>query len=47
MFETYADSVMIYSPNKPFGGVVIRNQKIADSMRALFYLVWNLLPDEE
>ncbi len=45
-FEIYADSVMIYSPHKPFGGVVIRNEKIADSMRALFYLVWNLLPDD-
>lgn len=44
-FETYADSVMIYSPVKPFGGVVIRNQRIADSMRSLFYLVWGLLPE--
>lgn len=44
-FETYADSVMIYSPIKPYGGVVIRNQHIADSMRSLFRLVWELLPD--
>ena len=46
-FEAYADSVMIYSPTKPFGGVVIRNHKIADSMRSLFYLVWDLLPDDD
>lgn len=45
-FETYADSVMIISPTKPFGGVVIRNPKIAESMRSLFYLVWDLLPEE-
>ena len=45
-FETYADSIMIYSPTKPFGGVVIRNHKIADSMRSLFYLVWDLLPED-
>ncbi len=45
VFEIYADSVMIYSPQKPIGGVIIRNEKIADSMRSLFYLVWNLLPN--
>lgn len=44
-FETYADSVMIYLPVKPYGGVVIRNQRIADSMRSLFYLVWKMLPE--
>ncbi len=44
-FETYGDYVMIYSPTKPYGGVVIHNQKIADSMRSLFYLVWHLLPE--
>jgi len=43
-FETYADSVMIYSPTKPYGGIVIRNPKIADSMRSLFNLIWDLLP---
>lgn len=41
--ETYADSLMIYSPEKPYGGVVIRNMRIADSMRSLFNLVWSLL----
>ncbi len=45
IFETYADSVMIYSPTKPLGGVIIRNHKIARSMRTLFYLVWNMLPE--
>lgn len=43
--EIYADNVMIYSPMPPIGGVIIRNEKIADSMRALFYLMWRLLPD--
>jgi sugar-specific transcriptional regulator TrmB len=43
--EIYADNVMLYSPVKPVGGVVIRNDKIADSMRALFNLVWTLLPE--
>lgn len=43
-FETYADSLMICSYTKPVGGVVIRNMKIADSMRSLFTLVWSLLP---
>ncbi|MGE4350588.1 MAG: helix-turn-helix domain-containing protein [Bdellovibrionales bacterium] len=41
----YADSVMIYSTVKPIGGVIIRNEKIADSLRALFTLVWSLLPE--
>lgn len=41
--ETYADSVMIFSPIKPYGGVVIRNAPIADSMRALHKLVWGLV----
>lgn len=47
IFEVYADSVMIFSPIHPFGGIVIRNEKIADSMRALFYLVWNLIGEEK
>ena len=40
----YADSVMLYSTTPPIGGVIIRNEKIADSVRALFNLVWKLLP---
>lgn len=44
MIETYGDNVMLYSPEKPIGGVVIRNEKIADSMRVLFDLLWRLLP---
>lgn len=43
----YADQVMLYSLAKPIGGVVIHNERIADSMRALFNLVWRLLPPEE
>jgi len=43
--QIYADNVMLYSPTQPIGGVIIRNQKIADSMRALFNLVWKLLPE--
>jgi len=42
--EIYADNVMLYSPDKPVGGVIIRNDKIASSMRALFNLLWRLLP---
>jgi sugar-specific transcriptional regulator TrmB len=42
--EVYADSIMIYSPLKPVGGVVIHNARIASSMRSLFYLMWNMLP---
>ncbi len=44
--QIYADNVMLYSPTPPVGGVVIRNAKIADSMRSLFALVWSLLPEE-
>lgn len=40
----YADNVTIYSTTPPIGGVIIRNEKIADSVRALFNLVWGLLP---
>ncbi len=46
VFEIYGHSVMIYSPKKPYGGVVIRNKNIAASMRAIFYLMWDLLPEE-
>lgn len=42
--EIYADSVMLYSPIKPIGGIIIRNSRIAQSMRALFKLLWSLLP---
>jgi hypothetical protein len=42
--QIYADNVMLYSPTPPVGGVVIRNAKIAESMRNLFALVWALLP---
>jgi predicted transcriptional regulator len=42
--EVYADSVMLFSPRRPYGGAVIRNPQIADSVRALFFLVWGLLP---
>lgn len=41
----YADSVMLYSPVKPIGGVIIRNEKTANSMRALFNMLWRLLPE--
>jgi predicted DNA-binding transcriptional regulator len=43
--EIYADSIMLLSALKPVGGTIIRNPRIADSMRALFRLVWNSLPD--
>jgi predicted DNA-binding transcriptional regulator len=43
--QIYADNIMLYSTTPPIGGVTIRNEKIADSMRALFNLVWKLLPD--
>ncbi|MFY9288172.1 MAG: helix-turn-helix domain-containing protein [Alphaproteobacteria bacterium] len=44
--QIYADSMMIYSTVPPIGGVTIRNEQVADSMRALFNLVWRLLPDK-
>ena len=44
-FQAYADSVHICSTSKPYGGVIIKNRNIADSMRALFNLTWGLLPD--
>ena len=44
-FEIYADSILIYSPIRPVGGVIISNPRIADSMRSLFRLVWELLAD--
>ncbi len=40
-----ADTVVLYSLVKPVGGAVICNQKIADSLRSLFHLVWGLLPE--
>ncbi len=43
--QIYADNVALYSTSAPVGGVIIRNEKIADSMRALFNLVWKSLPD--
>lgn len=44
--QIYGDSVMLYSTRNPIGGVIIRNDEIAESMRGLFALVWSLLPDE-
>ncbi len=41
--EIFADSVMIYSPMKPVGGIVIENPRIADSLRSLFHFVWETL----
>lgn len=41
VISIYVDSVMIFSPHKPVGGCVIRNPHIADSLRALFNLVWS------
>ncbi len=43
--QIYADFVMLYSLKRPIGGVLIHNEKIASSMRSLFYLLWQLLPD--
>lgn len=45
-FEVYADSVLIFSPRTPVGGVIIRNEAVASSFRSLFRLVWGLLPDK-
>jgi predicted DNA-binding transcriptional regulator len=42
--QIYADSIMLYSTIPPIGGVTIQNEKVADSMRALFNMVWKLLP---
>lgn len=43
MLEIYADSVFIYSPIAPVGGVIIRNANIADSLRTLHQFVWHTL----
>jgi hypothetical protein len=43
--QIYADSVMLYSTTPPIGSVIIRNEKIADSMCGLFDLMWKFLPE--
>jgi sugar-specific transcriptional regulator TrmB len=41
--QIYADNVMIYSPVAPVSGVIIRNEKVADSLRSLFYVIWGMV----
>lgn len=41
----FGDSVMLYSTTAPIGGVTIRNEKVAASMRTLFNLLWKSLPE--
>lgn len=36
----YGDSVAMYSLVPPVSGVIIRNDKIAGSLRAVFHLLW-------
>jgi len=43
--QIYADTTMLYSTTQPIGGVIIRNEKITESMRALFHHMWKLLPE--
>lgn len=43
--QMYADTTMLYSTTQPIGGVIIRNEKITESMRALFHHMWKLLPE--
>jgi sugar-specific transcriptional regulator TrmB len=43
--QIYADSVMLYSTTPPIGGVTLRNEKVAASMRTLFNLLWKSLPE--
>lgn len=38
--QIYADSLMIFSTKPPFGGVIIKNPNVAESMRNLFNFVW-------
>lgn len=45
MLEIYGDSIFIYSPVSPVGGVIIHNAPIADSLRSLFWFVWRSLPE--
>lgn len=47
MFETFVDSVYFFSPRKPAGGVLIKNSRIAASVRNLHRLLWSLLPAPE
>lgn len=42
--EIYLDKVMIFSPVKPYGGLIIQNENIASSLRSLFKLLWTSLP---
>lgn len=44
MMEIYSDSVFIYAPAPPVGGVIIRNGPIAESLRALHQFVWSVTP---
>lgn len=41
--EIYLDKVMMFSPVKPFGGLIIQNTNIAQSMRALHIILWKTL----
>lgn len=43
--QIYAETTMLYSTTPPVGGVIIRNEKIANSMRALFQQMWKFLPE--
>ena len=43
--QIYADTTAMYSTTPPIGGVVIRNERITQSMRALFHHMWKLLPE--
>ena len=40
--EMCGDSVLIYTAIEPAGGIIIRNAIIADSMRVLHTLLWNM-----
>ncbi len=42
-FEVFSDSVWIFSPHQPIGGVLIKNEKISSSLRSLHQLLWSLL----
>ncbi|MBI1274319.1 MAG: hypothetical protein GC131_09605 [Alphaproteobacteria bacterium] len=42
-FDIYADNISTYSTVPPVGGVIIRSEQLADSMRSLFNLLWQTI----
>lgn len=39
-FDIYADKVSMYSPTPPITGIILRNAKIAGSLRSIYEMLW-------